>query len=77
MDYEEIWENIIESLRGTCNSMASVLEQYNRLDLENHLPFHNYVDHSIFLCDTCGWWCEMSEMADNDRWECESCSELH
>ena len=25
------------------------------------------VDSEIFNCETCGWWCEMSEVAEDDE----------
>jgi hypothetical protein len=69
----DLWNTLIEALRGTCDSIPSVLNQHSCEHLEDHLPFLYYLDQHIFLCEICGWWCELSEMADNADWQCRDC----
>ena len=57
------WNQLIYDLQGTCNNLDSFLERNNAEDLIDYLPFLEYLDNHIFLCDGCGWWCETSEMA--------------
>jgi hypothetical protein len=58
------WNNLIHDLQGTCNGLHSFLEQHNAEDLIDYMPFLEYLDQNIFLCDDCDWWCELSEMSD-------------
>jgi len=58
------WNNLIHELQGTCNELNSFLEQHNAEDLIDYMPFLEYLDQNIFLCDDCDWWCELSEMSD-------------
>jgi hypothetical protein len=69
----DLWEQLIHELQGTCNSLDTLLER-NAPQLIDHLPFLHYLDNQIFCCEICNWWLEISEMADNDRWECRDCS---
>jgi hypothetical protein len=57
------WNQLIYDLQGTCEELYSFLEREAE-DLIDHMPFLNYLDNHIFLCDGCGWWCELSEMSD-------------
>jgi hypothetical protein len=68
------WENISFSLVGTCDSLIQALADNNAEDLEDHEPFLHYLDNQIFRCTCCGWWSPISEMADNDNWECRDCA---
>lgn len=36
---------------------------------------HDVIDNNIFLCETCGWWCEISERSENDEENCNDCKE--
>jgi hypothetical protein len=65
------WNNLIHDLQGTCNGLDSFLEQHNAEDLIDYMPFLEYLDQHIFLCDGCGWWCELSEMSDEEV--CSQC----
>lgn len=68
------WEQIIDTLRGTCDSLSHVLDYHEASHLQDHMPFLNYLDNQIFCCEQCMWWCEINEMTDGDRWECRDCS---
>lgn len=58
------WNRLIYDLQGTCNELHGFLERHDAEDLIDHIPFLEYLDNHIFLCDSCGWWCELSEMSD-------------
>lgn len=70
----DLWEKIIYQLKGTCNTMDRVLEEHNAEELEDHMPFLNHLDNQIFLCEGCGWWCEISEMSEDSDTECNDCA---
>jgi hypothetical protein len=70
---EDLWEKLIYDLQGTCENLDSFLER-SAPELIDHLPFLQHLDNQIFCCEQCNWWCELSEMADNDDWECRDCS---
>lgn len=68
------WNQLIYDLQGTCNGLESFLERHDAEDLIDHAPFLHYLDNHIFLCDVCGWWCELSEAAeDSDTVVCTDC----
>jgi hypothetical protein len=52
-DIPDIWEKIIYQLNGSCDSMNQVLENNEVPELEDHMPFLNYVDNEIFRCGCC------------------------
>lgn len=41
--------------------------------LEDDKEFLAELDNTLFCCECCGWWCELSEMSDNHSWECVDC----
>lgn len=69
----DIWEKIVYQLNGSCDSIGQVLENNEVPELEDHLPFLNYVDNEIFRCNCCNWWCPISEMSEAGDWECRDC----
>ena len=71
----DLWEKIIYALNGTCDAFSSVLSYYDAEQLEDYMPFLQYLDNEIFCCNDCNWWYSISEMADDDEWHCESCAE--
>jgi len=71
----KLWDDIVDDLQGTCKSMYEILQWY---DLEEeHMPmeFFQHVDNQLFLCESCGWWCELSEESDAEAQCCTSCVE--
>lgn len=70
----DLWNNIIYNLNGTCDSLESALIRHSAEQLRDHAPFLDYLDNEIFCCEICNWWLDLSEMADNDNWECRDCS---
>lgn len=70
----DLWEKLIYELNGTCDSIEHVLEKYEALELQDHMPFLNYLDNEIFRCACCSWWCTISEMSENSDDECRDCN---
>lgn len=77
MDRNKLME-IIEYLRGTCQSADEVFEKFDTNFDDITLEEARVIDEHIFCCDACGWWCETSEMSED--WEdyadepvCEDC----
>lgn len=68
--------DVIDALCGTCSTIDEHLpDEMEWTELTN--DDHNAIDNEIFLCDTCGWWCELSERSDAgaDGEVCEDCAE--
>ena len=59
-------DEIINYLVGTCNS-------FDPSEYSDEIV--SEVDNHIFCCEECGWWCEMSEMSDDEEhdWTCSDC----
>ena len=70
----DLWEKIIYQLNGSCNSLNQALANNEAEALEDHEPFLSYLDNEIFCCECCNWWSPISEMANNDNWECRDCA---
>jgi len=74
LDQLDIWNQVIADLSGTCGVMG-ISEEVEALF--DNLEFCAYLDQHIFLCSTCGWWCEISEEASHDagldELTCEQC----
>ena len=61
--------DLAESIRGTCKSFD--FEDWELTDKEIE-----EVDDLVFNCNSCGWWCETSEMAESDGEQiCGDCDE--
>lgn len=69
-------QQLVDDLQGTCKTIEEFLpdgmefEDLTSEDLQ-------FIDENIFLCEKCGWWCELSEEAeseDSDR-ICNECKE--
>lgn len=53
-------QKLVEDLQGTCKQLEEALPEEMELnDLTEE--DHEFIDNEIFLCETCGWWCEISE----------------
>ena len=63
----ELVNELIASLRGTCKSIYDFHDEHD-LSLEEF----QMIDDEIFNCDVCGWWCEISEMGDEQS-VCDDC----
>lgn len=69
---------IVEFLQGTCmhtldDAVQEVFgENFDSQELtQEELEF---LDNEIFKCGCCGWWCEISEMSEQDQY-CSECFE--
>lgn len=70
-------DELCDILQGTCESLGTKLEQMYPDMVEEDLTTDELfkIDSTVFLCETCGWWCEISEMADNGEWICQECAD--
>lgn len=62
-------QEIVDNLNGTCSSILNVLNEGE----EETKELNDYIDQRIFECETCGWWCELSEMSESEEWSCTDC----
>lgn len=69
----DLWEKIIYQLSGSCASLEQALTSNDAEELEDHLPFLNYLDNEIFMCECCSWWSPISESSENDSTICNDC----
>lgn len=63
---------VVEQLQGQCTlSLADVATEAEC----NDIAFCREVDDQIFECEACGWWCEISDLAevDSDEQYCQDC----
>lgn len=63
--------DLIDYLQGTCKSLEEGLEQMGISELTQ--DEHAVLDGEIFCCDTCSWWCEASEEAEEFPGRCTDC----
>lgn len=62
-------EIIIDSLRGTCNTLDETINSiYPGMEYEDLTDEdHEEIDNNIFCCETCGWWTDVSEMSEENE----------
>lgn len=58
-----------EELQGTCKGLHEVLSDEEQEDADVLAE----LDQHVFLCDECGWWCELSEQTEDGR--CDDCNQ--
>lgn len=69
---------LIEYLLGSCKSLQTGMDACGIDELTS--KEEEYLDSEIFLCDSCGWWEEVSERNDlNGDALCNDCldAEVH
>lgn len=66
-------QEIIDFLRGSTNSIDYTLAVFDAEHLQDDMDFLRELDSQIFYCDTCGWWCDLDELAKDS--ECQDCAE--
>ena len=64
----ELINEIVEHLRGSCMDLSVALNDFD-LDLddfskEQEDQLNEAIDDLIFNCESCGWWCEVGDYAD-------------
>lgn len=77
LNNDQIYE-IINDLRGTCQSFESIVVYHTNLTPDEIDPaFLDVIDENIFLCETCGWWCDEDEESETEGSEniCKECQE--
>lgn len=68
----DLLNTIIRYLQGTCNTLDDACETHGIEFIElTHQDF-DIIDNEIFHCEQCGWWCEVSERAEDSEL-CEDC----
>lgn len=80
---EQQISEVVESLRGTCmNSVQQAIEDVfgvdHKLTFEEESELEHRVEQELFVCDQCGWCCEMGEQDSDIEDEhgvlvCEDC----
>lgn len=73
-DRMEILDRIIQDLRGTCQVLDEVAAYWGAGELS--IEDLQYIESEIFLCEGCGWWCELCEQRMTDDGPlCSDCAE--
>lgn len=58
-------DEIASELQGSCLSLNEVLERNDMDGADGDLDFCASLDSIVFCCESCNWWCEVSEMSDD------------
>lgn len=66
-DYQKLLEIAADSLQGTAKPVSEAAEQFGVL--EDDLSEHIATEGEIELCQTCGWWCEISDLDEDENGE--------
>jgi len=76
-------DEIIEYLQGSCKSLDEAVDTFypglDSMDLEDE--HYEAIDNALFLCEECGWWCEVGDYAMDQDMEivgeniCGDCGE--
>lgn len=75
-DWGAAAEKVAEQIQGTCESLDGVCERMGFEGAFNVQEFCNRLDMLVFECTACGWWCEISEMSEDEAhdWQCSDCA---
>jgi len=57
---QEVVDQAVQDLVGTCNAMYEVVDVTSLL-----LQELSAIEDVIFLCEVCGWWYDMSDLDDS------------
>lgn len=72
----ELAEKAAAILFGTATrTIEDVTEELGHPEAEDDMDFLLAIDDRVFQCAQCGWWCEISEMAEDcdTDWICREC----
>jgi hypothetical protein len=59
-------KQLVEHLQGTSKSLSEACDDFGFDSDELTQQELEEIDAEIFCCETCGWWSEVSEMADQE-----------
>lgn len=72
-------QEVVDYLQGSCNTLDSGLELIHPKEKEEGFSDddliesdYQFIANQIFLCDDCGWWCEIQEQSEEGS--CEDCN---
>lgn len=70
---KQLLDKIVADLRGTCQDIDEVADYHSAGELT--IDDLEYIETWVFLCEGCGWWCDVGEMRENEDGEhvCEDC----
>jgi hypothetical protein len=68
----EMMKEIAEELRGTCGTLDAKLEERGLSEDDIPQTLLQDLDMDVMCCETCGWWCEPSEM--DSEGVCDDCA---
>jgi hypothetical protein len=67
-------QELIDYLQGTCQNIATALEDIGFTEDDLAIADFMEIDQQIFLCVVCGWWCEASESdGESEEPTCQDC----
>lgn len=69
MDKEHRANELADQLQGTCKCLADFATEAEQNDIE----LMELLDDRVFECESCGWWCEISEASEKDDSTCIDC----
>ena len=70
LSMQEALNEIVQDYLGSCDELAD--SDHDWLD-ENGL--FGAIDDIMFRCESCGWWCEISEQANQEKYLEQVCSD--
>ena len=69
-------DKLVLYLQGTCKTTSEGINDLYPDMEEDDLTEEDvaHLDQEIFRCETCSWWCEISEMSEEDQ-TCTDCND--
>lgn len=71
---------LIENLKGTTSSIDQEASKLGFEEDDLTMEQFEYIDSEIFLCEECGWWCSIGDLAlgasNLTDMVCEDCAHL-
>lgn len=70
--FQQRVDYVAEHLQGSCDT----LEKHTTQEERDNPAFMAALNDIVFLCDSCSWWCEVSEQSDrDDDMICNECND--
>lgn len=76
MTDKEKAHKVADALLGTCMTLEHVIQielETEDTDAVQTPEFTDELDNTVFCCDLCSWWCEISEESDTEGGCCTDC----